>query len=75
VESLRPRHIRIVFAALLAAASAGMFAAFAGTGSSSISDEYQYGHTTTVCHKGKTIQVDDNAVNMHLSHGDKLGAC
>jgi hypothetical protein len=75
VESLRPRHIRLVFAALLAAASAGMFAAFAGAGANSVSDQYQYGHTTTVCHKGKTIQVDDSAVNMHLGHGDRLGPC
>lgn len=28
-----------------------------------------------ICHNGKTITVDDNAVKAHLKHGDTLGAC
>lgn len=28
-----------------------------------------------VCHKGKTIYVDESAVNAHLGHGDYLGTC
>ena len=29
----------------------------------------------TICHKGKTIKVDESAVAAHLAHGDTLGAC
>lgn len=29
----------------------------------------------TLCHKGKTIKVDQVAVAAHLAHGDELGAC
>lgn len=29
----------------------------------------------TICHKGKTIRVDQSAVNAHLKHGDGLGSC
>lgn len=29
----------------------------------------------TICHKGKTINVSQNAVAAHLAHGDKLGIC
>ncbi|MBC5842151.1 endonuclease [Flavobacterium sp. F-380] len=28
-----------------------------------------------VCHNGKTICIDENAVASHLAHGDKLGSC
>jgi endonuclease I/chitodextrinase len=28
-----------------------------------------------ICHNGKTICVDENAVASHLAHGDKLGNC
>lgn len=28
-----------------------------------------------VCHKGKTIYVDEAAVKAHLGHGDYLGEC
>lgn len=77
MESLRPRHVRLVFAALLAAASVGMFAAFAGTGAGSISgeQEYQYGHKRTICHRSVTIEVDESSVDAHLAHGDTLGPC
>lgn len=29
----------------------------------------------TLCHKGKTIKIDESAVAAHLAHGDTLGAC
>lgn len=32
-------------------------------------------HKTTICHKGKTITVSNNAVPAHLDHGDALGPC
>ncbi len=28
-----------------------------------------------ICHKGKTIYVDEAAVKAHLGHGDYMGAC
>lgn len=28
-----------------------------------------------VCHKGKTLQVSENALDAHLKHGDDYGAC
>lgn len=30
---------------------------------------------TNVCHKGKTISVDKNAVKSHINHGDTKGKC
>ena len=36
----------------------------------------QYGPSrTTVCHKSRTIVVDENAVTAHLLHGDRPGGC
>src|SRR4051812_49160771 len=35
----------------------------------------QYGRKVTICHKGKTITVDENAVPAHMAHGDSRGAC
>lgn len=35
----------------------------------------QGNNTVTVCHNGNTIQVNANAVQAHLNHGDQLGAC
>ena len=32
-------------------------------------------HKTTICHKGHTINVDDESLQKHLQHGDTLGAC
>lgn len=29
----------------------------------------------TICHKGNTNVVDEDAVATHLAHGDTLGAC
>lgn len=29
----------------------------------------------TICHKGHTITVDDNALQAHLNHGDSEGTC
>ncbi|MEI6085117.1 MAG: hypothetical protein WCS70_12555 [Verrucomicrobiota bacterium] len=29
----------------------------------------------TICHKGNTITVNENAVPAHLAHGDTLGPC
>ena len=28
-----------------------------------------------ICHKGREITVDANAVPAHLAHGDKVGSC
>ena len=28
-----------------------------------------------ICHKGKTIHVDEAAVKAHLKHGDYIGHC
>ncbi len=28
-----------------------------------------------ICHKGKTIYVDESAVDAHLGHGDYIGVC
>lgn len=28
-----------------------------------------------ICHKGKTIYVDEAAVDAHLGHGDYMGTC
>ena len=28
-----------------------------------------------LCHRGKTIRVDGNAVRAHLNHGDRRGRC
>ena len=33
------------------------------------------GHKVTLCHKGHTLSVSHSAVDAHLNHGDKLGAC
>jgi hypothetical protein len=32
-------------------------------------------HKVQICHKGKTIEVDEHAVPAHLAHGDTLGPC
>ena len=29
----------------------------------------------TICHKGQTLEVPENAVQAHLNHGDTLGPC
>jgi hypothetical protein len=39
------------------------------------SAEGQYGHKVKMCHKGKTIDVDEHAVPAHLKQGDTRGAC
>jgi len=33
------------------------------------------GGKVAICHKGKTIYVDEAAVEAHLAHGDYLGLC
>ena len=32
-------------------------------------------HKSTICHKGKTLEVAADAVDAHLKHGDYLGPC
>jgi PBP1b-binding outer membrane lipoprotein LpoB len=32
-------------------------------------------HKSTICHKGKTLEVADQAVDAHLKHGDYYGPC
>lgn len=39
------------------------------------SAEAQYGKKVRVCHKGKTISIDANALPAHLAHGDTPGKC
>jgi len=34
-----------------------------------------YSDKVVVCHKGKTLEVDRNALDAHLGHGDHRGAC
>ena len=29
----------------------------------------------SICHKGKTISVGRSALDVHLGHGDSVGAC
>lgn len=39
-------------------------------------NSHGYGNDkVTICHKGHTETVNQNAVRAHLAHGDKLGAC
>lgn len=33
------------------------------------------GGKVAICHKGKTIYVDEAAVDAHLGHGDYMGIC
>ncbi|MBI4929662.1 MAG: T9SS type A sorting domain-containing protein [Bacteroidetes bacterium] len=33
------------------------------------------GNKITICHKGNTISVSQNALQAHLNHGDCIGAC
>lgn len=33
------------------------------------------GEKVTICHKGHTISVSENAVAAHLAHGDMIGVC
>jgi len=34
-----------------------------------------YSDKVVVCHKGKTLEVDRNAMDAHLGHGDYRGPC
>lgn len=36
---------------------------------------HPHSHKATICHKGKTIEVDRNALDAHLKHGDYRGPC
>ncbi len=36
---------------------------------------YAGDHKSTICHKGKTLEVADEAVDAHLKHGDYYGPC
>jgi len=36
---------------------------------------YETSDKEAVCHKGKTIYVNDAAVKAHLRHGDYMGTC
>ena len=36
---------------------------------------YQTNDKVAICHKGKTIYVDEAAVKAHLKHGDYMGNC
>jgi hypothetical protein len=36
---------------------------------------YETSDKEAICHKGKTIYVDEAAVKAHLGHGDYIGVC
>lgn len=36
---------------------------------------YAADQKSTICHKGKTLEVADEAVGAHLKHGDYYGPC
>ena len=36
---------------------------------------YETTGKVAICHKGKTIYIDEAAVNAHLKHGDYIGTC
>jgi hypothetical protein len=36
---------------------------------------YQTEDKVAICHKGKTIYIDQAAVKAHLKHGDSMGTC
>lgn len=38
-------------------------------------DSRQITGKVTICHKGKTIRIDEEAVKAHLKHGDYMGPC
>ena len=29
----------------------------------------------TICHKGNTLEISENALDAHLGHGDTVGPC
>ena len=59
---------KIIFATITALAVVGSLAVAPAASAAS--------HTpVTICHKGQTLVVDDNAVAAHLRHGDSLGKC
>ena len=36
---------------------------------------YETSDKVAICHKGKTIYVNEAAVKAHLGHGDYMGTC
>lgn len=36
---------------------------------------HETSYKAAICHKGKTIYVNEAAVNAHLRHGDYMGVC
>ena len=36
---------------------------------------YETRGKVAICHKGKTIYIDEAAVKAHLKHGDFMGTC
>lgn len=61
----------VAFDALLCATDSEALLKSSENSSSSSSNDGQ----VTICHNGNTQQVNENAVQAHLNHGDTLGAC
>jgi hypothetical protein len=75
-------HTRLARTAVAIAGAAAIFGSFAAIGlpgtsaTSAGSAAYQYQYNkATICHNGRTIEVDQHAVPTHQRHGDTLGAC
>ncbi|HIG76327.1 MAG TPA: hypothetical protein EYQ24_17650 [Bacteroidetes bacterium] len=52
--------------------------ASSGTNSKGRSGDARAGRSegkVALCHRGRTIRVNGNAVRAHLNHGDRRGAC
>jgi hypothetical protein len=68
--------VGLIVAAWLTLSAAGAIGGAAGGGEYGPYPPYGPYGKTTLCHKGVTITVSDNAVPAHLAeHGDTLGPC
>lgn len=76
---MRNRHLYPVswqVAAWVAQMSLAFLLVAAFTATASRAGDHGGGHyPVTICHNGRTIVVDDDAIPGHLRHGDTLGEC
>ena len=49
--------------------------AMACLGTNAIADSADDNGTTTVCHKGRTVTINESGLRGHLGHGDSEGSC